>query len=92
VTRLLLERGEQGGAKAIPATLRESLAARLDRLGSAREVAQIGAVLGRSFSYVVLRNVASHDNGSTAALISSRGLAARPTPGRVEKRKMDSRR
>jgi hypothetical protein len=29
-------------------------------LGSGREVAQIGAVLGRSFSYVVLRNVASH--------------------------------
>ena len=60
VTRLLLERGEQGGAKAIPPTLRQSLAARLDRLGSAREVAQIGAVLGRSFSYAVLRNVASH--------------------------------
>src|SRR6516164_2286391 len=59
VTRLLLERGEQGGARAIPPTLRQSLAARLDRLGSAREVAQIGAVLGRSFSYVVLRNVAS---------------------------------
>jgi predicted ATPase len=60
VTRLLLERGEQGGAKAIPPTLQQSLAARLDRLGSAREVAQIGAVLGRSFSYAVLRNVASH--------------------------------
>src|SRR6516162_8836348 len=59
VTRLLLERGEQGGARAIPPTLRQSLAARLDRLGSGREVAQIGAVLGRSFSYVVLRNVAS---------------------------------
>ena len=55
VTRLLLERGEQGGAKAIPPTLRQSLAARLDRLGSGREVAQIGAVLLRSFSYVVLR-------------------------------------
>ena len=51
VTRLLLERGEQGGPKTIPPTLRQSLAARLDRLGSAREVAQIGAVLGRSFSY-----------------------------------------
>ena len=60
VTRLLLERGEQGGAKAIPPTLRQSLAARLDRLGSGREVAQIGAVLGRSFSYLALRNVASH--------------------------------
>jgi hypothetical protein len=37
VTRLLLERGEQGGAQAIPLTLRQSLAARLDRLGVARE-------------------------------------------------------
>jgi predicted ATPase len=40
VTRLLLEQGEQGGAKAIPATLQQSLTARLDRLGPAREVAQ----------------------------------------------------
>jgi class 3 adenylate cyclase/tetratricopeptide (TPR) repeat protein len=60
VTRLLLERGDQGGVKTIPPTLRQSLAARLDRLGPAREVAQIGAVLGRTFSYAVLRNVASH--------------------------------
>jgi hypothetical protein len=36
-----------------------SLAARLDRLGPAREVAQISAVLGRSFSYGLLRDVAS---------------------------------
>ena len=44
VTRLLLERGEQGGGiKAIPPTLQQSLMARLDRLGSAREVAQVGS-------------------------------------------------
>jgi class 3 adenylate cyclase len=55
VTRLLLERGEQGGAQAIPPTLQQSLAARLDRLGSARETAQIGAVLGRGFSYALLQ-------------------------------------
>ena len=61
VTRLLLERGEQGGVQAIPPTLRQSLAARLDRLGTSREVAQIGAVLGRSFSYRLLREVASHN-------------------------------
>src|SRR5271168_5182162 len=54
VARLLLERGEQGGAQAIPPTLQQSLAARLDRLGSARETAQIGAVLGRGFSYALL--------------------------------------
>jgi predicted ATPase len=51
VTRLLLERGEQGGVQAIPPTLQQSLAARLDRLGLAREIAQIGAVLGREFTY-----------------------------------------
>jgi predicted ATPase len=50
VTRLLLERGEKGGAHLIPPTLQQSLAARLDRLGPAREVAQIGAVLGRDFA------------------------------------------
>ena len=57
VTRLLLERDAQGGAQAIPPTLQQSLAARLDRLGEAREVAQIGAVLGRDFSYRLLSDV-----------------------------------
>src|SRR6476469_8846524 len=61
VTRLLLERGEQGGVQAIPPTLQQSLAARLDRLGSAREIAQIGAVLGRDFAYALLREVAETD-------------------------------
>ena len=59
VTQLVLDRGERRSAQAIPPTLRLSLAARLDRLGPAREVAQIGAVLGRSFSYALLRDVAS---------------------------------
>ncbi len=59
VTQLVLERGERRSAQAIPPTLRLSLAARLDRLGPAREVAQISAVLGRSFSYGLLRDVAS---------------------------------
>ena len=58
VTRLLVERGAQGGVQAIPPTLQQSLAARLDRLGPAREVAQIGAVLGRDFVYALLRDVA----------------------------------
>jgi class 3 adenylate cyclase len=61
VTRLLLERGEQGGVQAIPPTLQQSLAARLDRLGPAREVAQIGAVLGRDFAYLLLRDTAELD-------------------------------
>ena len=57
VTRLLLERGEAGGLQAIPPTLQQSLAARLDRLGDAREVAQTGAVLGRDFAYSLLHAV-----------------------------------
>jgi class 3 adenylate cyclase len=61
VTRLLLERGEQGGVQAIPPTLQQSLAARLDRLGDAREVAQIGAVLGRDFAYTLLRDTTDLD-------------------------------
>ena len=38
----------------IPTTLHASLLARLDRLGSAREVAQIGAALGRRFSHQLI--------------------------------------
>jgi tetratricopeptide (TPR) repeat protein len=62
VTRLLLERGTQGGAQAIPLTLQQSLSARLDRLGAAREVAMIGAVLGRGFSYPLLKGIAGMDD------------------------------
>jgi hypothetical protein len=57
-----LERGEQGGVQAIPPTLQQSLMARLDRLGPAREVAQIGAVIGRDFSYPLLRAVAGMED------------------------------
>ena len=42
---------------AIPTTLRDSLIARLDRFAPVREVAQIGAVVGRSFSYELLNAV-----------------------------------
>jgi class 3 adenylate cyclase/predicted ATPase len=61
VTRLLLERGETGGLHAIPPSLQQSLAARLDRLGEAREAAQISAVLGREFSLALLSDVAQLD-------------------------------
>ena len=42
---------------AVPASLHASLMARLDRLGPAKEVAQIGAVIGREFSYALLTAV-----------------------------------
>ncbi|MGA9322828.1 MAG: AAA family ATPase, partial [Xanthobacteraceae bacterium] len=64
VTRLLLEGGQQDGIQMIPPTLQQSLMARLDRLGPAREVAQIGAVIGRDFSYVLIRTVAGMDDST----------------------------
>jgi predicted ATPase len=45
-------------ALAVPASLHASLMARLDRLGPAKEVAQIGAALGREFSHELLAAVA----------------------------------
>ena len=43
---------------AVPASLHASLMARLDRLGSAKEVAQIGAVVGREFPHALIAAVA----------------------------------
>jgi class 3 adenylate cyclase/tetratricopeptide (TPR) repeat protein len=57
VTRFLLERGEKGGIHVIPPSLQQSLMARLDRLGPAREVAHVGSVIGRGFSYALLRTL-----------------------------------
>jgi class 3 adenylate cyclase/predicted ATPase len=42
---------------AIPSTLQDSLMARLDRLGAVKDVAQIGAVVGREFSYHLMSKV-----------------------------------
>ena len=57
-----------GGVHAIPPTLQQSLAARLNRLGPAREIAQIGAVLGRGFSHALLQAVAGLEAGATRPL------------------------
>jgi predicted ATPase len=45
-------------ALAVPASLHASLMARLDRLGPAKEVAQIGAAIGREFSHALLASTA----------------------------------
>ncbi len=62
LTKMVLESGFDGGAQpaaslqlAIPATLQDALRARLDRLAPVREIAQMGAVLGREFSYELLQ-------------------------------------
>jgi predicted ATPase/class 3 adenylate cyclase len=69
LTRMVLESGlliEQDGfyqltsplpELAIPSTLYDSLMTRLDRLGTAKEVAQLAATIGREFSYELLREI-----------------------------------
>jgi predicted ATPase len=47
---------------AIPSTLRDSLVARLDRLAPIKEVGQLGATLGRTFSYELIRAVSPLDD------------------------------
>ena len=69
MTKAVLEGENEGAAErtvatipslglAVPATLHASLMARLDRLGPAKQVAQIGAALGREFPYATLAAVA----------------------------------
>ncbi len=73
LTKALLESGalraregeaEPAGAlpaMEIPASLQDSLVARLDRLGAVKEVAQLAAVIGRRFSFDLLKAVADTD-------------------------------
>jgi MalT-like TPR region len=75
LTKSILESGElkeagdhyeYGGSArpvTIPATLRDSLTARLDRLMPVKEIAQIGAAIGREFSYELLAAVAPMSPG-----------------------------
>ncbi len=86
MTRAVLEAESEGDARrtaaavpssslAVPASLHASLMARLDRLGSAKEVAQIGAAIGREFSHALLTAVVSKPerelNSSLDRLITS---------------------
>ena len=54
---------------AVPASLHASLMARLDRLGPAREVAQIGAAIGREFSHALLEAVAGKPEQQLASAL-----------------------
>jgi predicted ATPase len=58
LTKAVAEPGAARGVDAIPTTLAGSLMARLDRLTTAKEVAQRAAVLGREFGYPLLAAVA----------------------------------
>jgi len=68
----------------IPTTLHDSLMARLDRLGSVRQVAQIGAAIGREFSYALLRDVSrlpeDELQAALARLVASELVSQRGTP------------
>ena len=75
-------------AVAVPASLHASLMARLDRLGSAKEIAQIGAVIGREFSHSLLAAVMRKAEGEletelerliTAGLLFRQGVLPHAT-------------
>jgi predicted ATPase len=57
LTKSVMESAGEDTA-AVPATFKDSLMARLDRLGEAREVAQIAAVIGRQFAFSLLEAIA----------------------------------
>ena len=69
---------------AIPSTLHDSLLARLDRLAPVKEVAQIGAAIGREFSHALLAAVADRPEAELQAaldqLVSSELVFRRGTP------------
>jgi class 3 adenylate cyclase/predicted ATPase len=71
-------------ALAVPASLHASLMARLDRLGPAKEVAEIGAVIGREFSHellaAVVRKPAAELNSSLDRLIQAGLLFRKGVP------------
>ena len=88
LTRLILEGNGRSIAHEIPATLRDSLTARLDRLGPAKQVAQVAAVIGREFSYELLQAVVRTSEGELqsalkklldAERIYARGIAPEAT-------------
>ncbi len=82
LTKSVLESGVSPAG--IPTTLHDSLMARLDRLASVRRVAQIGAAIGRDFSYALLRAVSQlpEDELQTALgrLVASELVFQRGTP------------
>jgi class 3 adenylate cyclase len=73
---------------AIPATLQDSLMARLDRLATVKDVAQLAAALGREFAYDVLQAVSSLDEATLqqalATLVDAELLYQRGLPPRAQ--------
>jgi class 3 adenylate cyclase len=67
LTRAVMEGGRDGSAGGIPTTLQASLMSRLDRLGPAKELAQLAAVIGRRFSWPLLDAIAQRSEAEVAA-------------------------
>ncbi|WP_179136847.1 MutS-related protein [Candidatus Entotheonella palauensis] len=72
----------------IPATLQDSLMARLDRLPMVREIAQVGAVLGREFGYDMIRILSTEPEDTLqdhlTQLVSNELLYQRGRPPRAK--------
>jgi class 3 adenylate cyclase/predicted ATPase len=75
------------GSVAIPDTLQDALMARLDQLHTAKEVAQLGAVLGREFAYEMLQALSAQDEATVQAglaqLVGAELLYQRGRPPRA---------
>jgi class 3 adenylate cyclase/tetratricopeptide (TPR) repeat protein len=69
LTRSMVESAGEGAAT-VPATLKDLLMARLDRLGAAREVAQIAAVVGRQFPFAILDAVVPRGGAALEAALT----------------------
>ena len=84
LTKSVVEPGTTRNVEAIPATLADSLMGRLDRLSTAKEVAQRAAVLGREFAYPLLLAVAGLEEGALhqglARLVEAEIVFARGEP------------
>jgi class 3 adenylate cyclase len=74
LTKSVMESAGEDSA-AVPATLKDSLVARLDRLGEAREVAQIASVIGRQFMLALLDAVAARGSVKLEAALEKLGAA-----------------
>ncbi len=71
LARLMSEGDGQGDGREIPVTLLDSLAARLDRLGRAKETAQLGAVIGREFTYALISALSAEPEADLEADLAS---------------------
>ena len=69
LARMVAASKEAAGEGKLPATLRALLVARMDRLGPAREVLQVAAVLGRSFGHALLEAVVDSPAGELPAML-----------------------